>query len=131
MITEKTKVRTKGAREWIIRQRLEDTERVNNRIWTERATFEPSNSNKGNAPKWIKKNRMKGKKSTTSLCCLGHKELKELHCLHDIGAVRTLYLLHKIDLDVRKESMQGSEAVHSVSIDNPNPLSDKHETREI
>lgn len=80
---------------------FEDTEIVNTRIWTE---F--TERNKADTLTRIKKNWMKDKEGTISVCVLGYEDLKELHGLHHMGVERILYLVRKIDPDVKKESVQ-------------------------
>lgn len=90
---QKKKVRTKGTAEILIRWRLRILKDLTEFVLNLRATFVPSEKNKAGALTRIKKNWMKSKEGTTSVCCLGYEDLKELQFLLHIAVERTLYLV--------------------------------------
>lgn len=45
---------------------------------------------------------------TAEVCSLEHTKVDELHCMHYMGVERTLFLVHKIDVDAIWKAHQKS-----------------------
>ena len=103
---ESGRIRTKGAGEVIVKQRLGILGELISEFKLQiKAVFVPSERNKADALTRIKKQWLVEKEEAL-VCCLRIEELEELHGMHHMGVERTLYLVRKVDPHIKREEVQ-------------------------
>ena len=135
-ISGEKRIKTKGAAEMLVKQRLgiirELVEEFNLVLKT---TFVPTKKNKAGVLTRVKKEWLMGPEnvsvqSQSPVCCTGVLTIKELHGMHHMGVDRTLFLARKVDPIVTREAVRrmvsGCERCQSID---PAPI--VHERGEI
>ena len=129
-VEESGRIRTKGAGEVIVKLRLGILGELISEFKLQiKAVFVPSERNNADALTRIKKQWLV-EKEEVPVCCLGIGELEELHAMHHMGVERTLYLVRKVDLHIKREEVQKvvKNCVRCQSID---PALNIHDPGEI
>ena len=106
-VEESGRIRTKGAGEVIIKRRLGILRELISEFKLQiKAVFVPSERNKADTLTRIKKKQWLVEKEEVLVCCLGIGELEELHGMHHMGVERMLYLVRKVDPNIKREEVQ-------------------------
>ncbi|KAK3882626.1 hypothetical protein Pcinc_012994 [Petrolisthes cinctipes] len=102
VISEDKRVRTKGAAEMIVKRRLGNLrDLISEYDLALSVTLVPTMKNKADALTRVKKAwlvpRTERKVGSTTACCAGTVNLRDMHNMHHMGVERTLYLARKVD----------------------------------